>query len=62
MIAAVTNLSDAVTHYDLHRLRANVQFSDTEKLCGQRKQIYPSFIGSRPQTKSFSDDISGDTG
>ena len=53
MMTAVPNQSYAVTHYASHHRRSNVQFSAIEKLCGQWKQIHPSFIWFRTTNKTF---------
>ena len=58
MMDAVPKLSYAVSYYDSHRLRANVQFPAIEKNI-QSMKIDPSIIYMVPDNKkSFADDIS----
>ena len=63
MMDVVPKLSYVVSHYDSNILRANVKFSAIEKIMQSMKK-YPSiiFYGSIPETKSFPDKISGETG
>ena len=43
MMDAVPNISDLATHFASHRLRANAQFSDIEKIMQSMKK-YPFII------------------
>ena len=55
MVAAVPNISYAVTHYASHFLCANVQFSAIEKIMQSTRIDPPSFIWFQTTKKSFAD-------